>query len=175
MNKTRLITQFNHLKNNYILGLAALAVFADERSCQILEEGECRFGQYSMQFEQVANSLRNERDHQIVEKEFIKMLMRALIKESFEVVKAHCNESNQMTSFRKEGWYQFARIIRNCLSHDMEFKFSKYDKTLLPVNWRGKAIRANMEGTPIPLTFFGYVEAWELFNDINSCVINVLN
>jgi hypothetical protein len=31
-----------------------------------------------------------------------------------------------------------------------------------------------MDGTFLELAFFGYVEAWELFNEMNSFVVNTL-
>jgi hypothetical protein len=168
MTKHELISQLENAKNNYILGLAALALFATEESYSLLEKSSCSFGSYSLSFNQVANLLRKREDKEIAVKEFTKMLLRALVKESFELIKGYCNVSKQTSSFTSQPWYQFARMIRNCLSHNFRFEFKKYDKGLLPVSWKGKTITAAMDRSYLELSFLGYVEAWELFSEMNS-------
>ena len=46
MTKAELLSQLENAKNNYILGLAALALFANEESYPILEKSSCKFGSY---------------------------------------------------------------------------------------------------------------------------------
>ena len=168
MTKHELLSQLENAKNNYILGLAALALFATEEPYPLIEKSWCSFGPYSLSFDQVANLLKNREDKEIALKEFTKMLLRALVKESFELIKDYCNVSKQTSSFPSQPWYQFARMIRNCLSHSFRFEFSKYDKGLLPVSWKGKTITTAMDGSYLKLSFFGYVEAWELFTEMSS-------
>lgn len=91
------------------------------------------------------------------------MLLRAIIKEPFELIKDYCDKTGRAGQFKTESWYQFARIIRNCLSHNFRFEFNPYDKSLLPVTWKSRIITLVMDGLPLSLSFFGYVEAWELF------------
>lgn len=174
MIKADLKSQLENAKNNYILGLAAITLFAAEEAYPLLEKSSCNFGPYSLFFDQVANVLKKHEDKEIAVKEFLKMLLRSLVKESFELIKEYCEASNQKPALSKQQWYQFARMIRNCLSHNFKFEFSKYDKGLLPVSWRGKAITAGMDGSFLLLSFFGYIEAWELFKEMNSFVVDTL-
>jgi hypothetical protein len=174
MTKAELISQLTNAKNNYILGLAALALFASEEAYPIIEKSSCSFGTYSLSFDQVARLLRKQEDKEIAVKEFMNMLLRTLIKESFELIKTHCNASKQTPALSKQQWYQFARMIRNCLSHNFKFEFNRYDKGLLPVTWRGKTITAGMDGSFLELSFFGYVEAWVLFNEMYSFAVDAL-
>jgi hypothetical protein len=174
MTKDELLSQLENAKNNYILGLAAIALFANEKSYPILEESSCGFGTYTLPFDQVADLLRIPKDREIAVKEFIKMLLRALIKESFELIKDYCDTSNQTPSFTGQSWYQFARMIRNCISHNFRFEFRNYDRSLLPVSWKGKSITSSMDGTYLQLSFFGYVEAWELFKEMEALAKNTL-
>lgn len=175
MNKAEIVAQFENAKNNYILGLAAISLFANEKSYPILEESHCNLGQYSLTFDQVARLLRNQKDREIAVKEFRTMLLRALIKETFEIMKSYCAESNQKGLLTSEAWYQFARIIRNCISHNFRFEFNKYDKGLLPVVWKHRTIDLSMNGRHLELLFFGYVEAWELFSEMQSFVTSKLS
>ena len=174
MTKHELLSQLENAKNNYILGLAALALFATEESYPLLEKSWCRFGSYTLSFAQVANLLKDPEDKKLALKEFLKMLLRTLVKESFELIKDYCNISKQMSSFTSQPWYQFARIIRNSLSHNFKFKFSEYDKNLLPVSWKGKTITMAMDGSYLELSFFGYADAWDLFTEMKSFVEHIL-
>ncbi len=174
MTKDELLSQLENSKNNYILGLAASALFSSEESYPILEKSSCKFGTFTLTFAQVADLLRVPKDRDIAIKEFIKMLLRAVVKESFELIKNYCDASSQTSSFTGQPWYQFAQMIRNCVSHNFRFEFRKYDKSLLPVSWKGRSITSAMDGTHLELSFFGYAEALELFTEMKNFAENTL-
>jgi hypothetical protein len=168
--KEELLSQMTNAKNNYILGLAAISLFASPEAYPILDKNQAQFGQYSVTFNQVANLLRTPADRDIAVKEFLTSQIRALIKESFELIKDYCDETSQNEAFKAESWYQFGRMIRNCLSHNFKFAFNNYDKGLLPVTWKSRTIAAAVDGTHLKLDFFGYVETWELFGEYQDLV-----
>jgi len=170
LTKPELSSQLTNAKNNYILGLAVLSLFATPEAYPLLDKNRATFGPYILTFEQVAALLRNPTDRDIAVKEFLNMLLRVLIKELFELLKDYCDETNQAGRFKSERWFQFARMIRNCLSHSFRFEFNSYDKSLLPVSWKSRTITLAMDGQPLSLSFFGYVEAWELFGEFDSFV-----
>ena len=166
--KPELLAQLSNARNNYVLGLAALSLFATPEVYPILEVQSASFGTYTVTFDQVSKLLRVTTDRDIAVKEFLTMLLRALIKESFELIKDYSDRSGQAMLLKSQNWYQFARIIRNCISHNFHFEFNSYDKGLLPVTWGSRTITAAMDRQPLPLTFFGYTEAWELFKEFIS-------
>jgi len=174
MTKKELMSQLENTKNNYILGLAAISLFSNEKVYPVLEESHAKFGTYTIEFKQVKNLLIKPADRKIAVKEFITSQIRALIKESFELIKNYSDETSQDSKFKLEPWYQFARIIRNCLSHNFKFEFREYDKTLLPVTWKSRTIDTSMDGKHLELKFFGYVETWELFMEYQKFVDNKL-
>ena len=163
LEKNKLLSQLENAKNNYILGLAALTLFNTQESYPLFEKASASFGSYSISFRQVAELLRKQEDKLIASKEFLNMLLRTLVRESFELIKDYCDASRQASAFTQQPWYQFARMIRECLSHNSKFEFSDDDKKLLPVCWRGKTVITSMHGSYLDLSFFGYAEAWELF------------
>lgn len=168
MTKPELIGQLENSKNNYILGLAGLSLFASPEAYPILEKKCAEFGTYTVEFAQVVRLFRNGKDREIAIKEFLTSQIRALIKESFELIKDYCDDTGQAALFKAEPWYQFARMIRNCLSHNFKFEFSNYDRGLLPVSWKARTITAAMNGQDLKLDFFGYVETWELFREYQT-------
>mgnify|MGYP001608326911 FL=1 len=168
MTKLELISQLENAKNNYILGLAGISLFGSPEAYPILEKNHAAFGTYTVDFAQVVRLLRNTKDREIAIKEFLTSQIRALIKESFELIKDYCDGTGQPALFKAEPWYQFARMIRNCLSHNFKFEFNKYDKGLLPVSWKTRTITSAMDGQHLELGFFGYVETWELLREYQS-------
>lgn len=172
--KPELISQLENAKNNYVLGLAAISLFSNDKAFPILDESHARFGTYTVEFRQVASLLRKPADRDIAVKEFLTSQIRALIKESFELIKDYCEGTNQSPILKAEAWYQYARMIRNCLSHNFHFHFNKYDKSILPVSWNAKTIDISLDGKPLKLSFFGYTESWELFIQYQTFVANQL-
>lgn len=177
MQKSDLLSQLENAKNNYILVLAACSMFSNNNSFPVLEESSCKFGSYSLDFKDVAALMKKRKDRDIACKEFVNMGLRVLIKETFELIKDYSESNSQEAIFKKKDWYQFARMIRNCLSHNFIFNFNKYDKEILnkkSIKWKKREITLAMDNTPLKLSFFGYTEAWELFDEMQQFVKNDL-
>ncbi|MCD4679837.1 MAG: hypothetical protein K8S00_05565 [Bacteroidales bacterium] len=160
MSENIVTAQFAHIKNNYILGMAAIVLFKDSHTIDILRGSVSEFGQYKVNFNQVSEMLRGGGEDSI--REFFLVQFRALIKDSFEALKSYCIETNQLRSFKDEPWYHFIRIIRNCLSHNYKFMFSAFDKTILPISWNGITIDISLNKQPMQLSLLNFVKAWEL-------------
>jgi hypothetical protein len=170
MTKSELISQLENAKNNYILGLASISLFGSPEAYPVLEKNHAAFGTYTVEFAQVVSLLRIAGDREIAIREFLTSQIRSLVKESFELIKDYCDSTAQTALFKAQPWYQFARLIRNCLSHNFKFKFSEHDNKLLPVTWKARTITSAMDGQHLKLDFFGYVETWELFREYQDFV-----
>ncbi len=96
------------------------------------------------------------------------MLLRTLLKDSFEVVKNYCDISGCKTLFEKQDWYDFFRIVRNCFSHDLLIKYK--NKRNLPISWKGRNFTIDMDGMPLTTSFLGINGALELFGDMRKFV-----
>ena len=81
-------------------------------------------------------------------------VLRNCIKELFEQVKLFGNETNQMQIIWAAPWYQFLRIVRNCLSHDMKLQFHPGEMKRLPISWSGLTIDASMHNLQLPMRGF---------------------
>ena len=136
----------------------------------LLEDHAAAFGDYTVTFDQVAELLKKVPDREIVLVEFNKMLMRTTIIESFEHLKDYCQNTNQYPLLKKKKWYEFARIIRNFLSHNCHFIFNKYDRARLPVKWGKIEITEEKHGRGLDADSFGNVETWELFQQFTDFV-----
>lgn len=101
-----------------------------------------------------------------------KLSRRAMIKEGYEVTQAYAEAADVMPQLRAQPWYQFARIIRNCLSHDFHFRFNKHDLKNLPVSWEGKEINASLNDADLPSDFLDPHTTWALFCEMTAFVQN---
>jgi hypothetical protein len=185
-----------------MLGLAALGLLLREDSSSILEGLLCVLTDSSISFvsdtsqayeqfksvqfplkinfyplaeaaKYLTSSDKNQREN--IQKEFFMMLLEVLLKESFEVIKDHCQNSNQLELFKRQDWYDFARVVRNCLSHNFLVEYrNKQDKRKLPISWRGRSFTQDMDGKPLQISFFGIDGALELFIDMRTFVENSL-
>lgn len=170
LTKDELHSQIQNVKNNYILGLSAISVLTEPFAPEHLKNSHCTFGEYIVDFNQVANLLANGSDRSIALKEFATMLIRGLLKESYEIVRAYTKSSQQGAKFRAQPWFQFFRLIRNCVSHNFHFEFSDSDKDLLPVTWRGRVIDDTFDRQPLEISFLGYDGVWALFSELMQFV-----
>ena len=167
MNKKELLSQLENAKNNYVLTLAAVSLFCNKQSFPILEKSKCNFGSFEVPFNQVVKIMSNKDDKKITLEEFIKMGVRVLVKESFELIKNYTEGTAQFDKFK--GWenYLFFKTIRNSVSHNFKIEIkSKKERDLLPFKWRNKKITKEMNNSYLALSFFGYHEAYLFFNDL---------
>lgn len=98
--------------------------------------------------------------------EFAKMHLRTFATESFEKTKRYCESTDQVQLFKKQPWYQFARMVRNSLKHSQHWSFNNYDLSILPVTWQGKTIEAGMNGKEMTWEFFDPFDSLELWDNM---------
>jgi len=106
--------------------------------------------------------------------QFYMTILRAIVKELFEMVKTYCETTRQNDLLHIQEWYQVWRIIRNCFSHDFHFHFSNYDKKFLPISWKEIEIREDMDGKKITIGHFSNEKMWVLVNEVEAFVKNKL-
>ena len=84
-------------------------------------------------------------------------LLRAMLRESHELILLHCEETQQFPVYKAEPWFQFARILRNVVSHKQGGVLRKWPTDLLrngvtSVTWRHRKFETGMLGTEV--TFY---------------------
>ncbi len=97
-------------------------------------------------------------------------MRRNLVKESFEVVEGYACFMKIESIAQKQPWYHFARLVRNVVTHDLHFRFGRFDRTILPVNWRGKNIEASMDGQEMTEDFLDPLTTIDLIIEFTDFV-----
>lgn len=107
-------------------------------------------------------------DYDHLSQELSKMLLRNFTADCFEAVKEYCEKSGQMKEMKFQRWYQFARIVRNCLTHTQCWKFMSHDLSLLPITWNGITIDASLQGKESDGTVYNWFDACVLYAAMHS-------
>lgn len=94
-------------------------------------------------------------------------LLRALLRESHELILLYCEDTNQFSIYKDEPWFQFARIMRNVVSHKQGGLLTKWPEDLrkkgtCTARWRNRTLDTTMIGSGIS---FYHNEALQLLND----------
>jgi hypothetical protein len=156
------------VQNNYVLGLASLALLTAPEAGALLRRDAAHFGTYEVQFAQIADLFAHPAHREDACRSFLVMHMCSLVKDSFELCTHHARAANRLQEMKAEPWHQFCRLVRHCIAHKFIFDFRPYDLSILPARWRGREITAAHNGQELPLALFGYEQAWEMFMDIRT-------
>ena len=75
-----------------------------------------------------------------------------MARESYELILLYCHETKQFQVYKAEPWFQFARILRNVVSHKEGGTLREWPKDLLAngitaVVWRNRTFDTRMLGT----------------------------
>jgi len=95
----------------------------------------------------------------VVTDEFENCLKRATVREGHELLLLYCKETKQFHLYKSESWFQFARIIRNVVSHKDGGRLREWPRNLKKdgvsqASWRHYSLSEGMVGTVIRFTLY---------------------
>lgn len=114
-----------------------------------------------------AEAIMNVNSRSNVMGEFEKVLKRAVVREGHEFILFYCEQTNQFDKYKAVSWFQFARIMRNVVSHKQNGALDKWPDDLVKkginsVSWQTRTLDISMVGLEISFT---HVEALQLLAD----------
>ena len=172
MTKKDLLDKFENLERNFIIGFQSIAVLSIDTDTFF--KHPVHIGDVKLDTANLKSALSQKKNMELTIDEYSKSVIRTLIRESTEAITSYCNDSNQYNKIKFNDTFNFARIMRNSFSHNYIFLFSNYYKTSIlntrSIEWNGKIIELNMEGTSLEKTFFGYRDAITLLNDLRQII-----
>jgi len=171
MKKEELLSVLTNTWQNFIVGLL-LTQFMPEENWISLSKSGIRFeGPNGPWFHAYPNwtfdVLGNRQNRVSAIGELEKSLKRALLREGHELILLYCEETNQVDKYKAEPWFQFARIIRNAVSHKQggilrEWPKDLQKKGISSVSWRNRTLQTSNIGQEIQFT---HQEALQLIAD----------
>lgn len=149
--KVTLRGQLQTIRNNYALAQFGIALMVDGGSVDRFKSILAVLGDHPelKTFSYITYVFENDKLLKHATQEFRNSVLRNCLKEMFELVKAYADETNQSDVVTRADWYQFLRIVRNSLSHDMVLRFRPGDLKRLPVSWSGLTIDQSMSNQPL--------------------------
>jgi hypothetical protein len=169
MNKTDLMAQLDGARQNATAGLAGLALLSTGEVQPLLQKGSAQFGKVRVDFYEIALLMRDEEKKAAFTAQYIKLLIRILMREPYDLIWQYCDSTRQTAEFKQQEWYPFARFIRDAIARGFRFEFNSFDKGLgMPAVWKDKTLTGADDGRPLDLEFFGMSEAWALFMEMKA-------
>ena len=166
MTKDDLIVHLNTVLDNFIFGTALRCCFPNDLWQRLTNETlEFAHGGVVAKIElrPLVNRMSNQDEMQSLFDEYEKSLRRSFLKEGHEVIQNYCEETNQFAAYKAQPWFEFARIIRNTVSHkDGGILRCWPDKRIKIAVWRTRTLEPSMVGHPVD--FMPY-EALHLLQD----------
>jgi hypothetical protein len=91
---------------------------------------------------------------------------RTYLRENFRITQNFCAETAKLELLQEQHWYQFARVLVNCLSHNMIFDLNSVNKNRLPAKFREFCIEETMHGKFLDDTFTA-----QMFLDLGDTIL----
>jgi len=171
MKKQELLSALTNTWQNFVIGLSLTQLMPEEQWISLSQRGIQFDGPNGPWFHAPPHwsacvlGDRENRGKAISELE--KSLKRALLREGHELILLYCQETHQGEKYRVVPWFQFARIIRNVVSHKQggilrEWPDDLRKKGITSASWRNRTLEITMVGLEIS---FSHQEALQLFAD----------
>jgi hypothetical protein len=169
MTKDEILGAMHNALNNFVLGNVYAKIVPDTAWTGIREAFRFVGPNRSLDvpLEPLADNMTTPRDKAIMVEEFCKSLRRSLMRDGHELIDWYCNETHQYAKYQAVPWWNFARIMRNVVSHKLHGRLNEWPgsllkKGILRVEWRDRFLESSMVGQDIQ---FSNQEALELFRD----------
>lgn len=126
-------------------------------------------------YSDLAELLRQDTSRFSITTDFVLNQLHALIRVPFELLGDYCEDYDQaapgrtmMKEFLAADWYEYARAIRNTVSHNFRFDFSRYKPEQFPILWHGVSLTPDLHGKAITFGSFWHRSGYELFVAMRS-------
>ena len=173
MDKNLTLGRIQTIKNNYALAQAGIGLLALPNAKAQVEQLFSMFEDHTevQAIRYIGYVFEDDSLLKLATQEFRNAVLRNCLKEVFELVKLYGSESSQKQTIQAAPWYQFLRIVRNCLSHDLMLRFTAHDLKVLPVSWSGLTIDASMDRSKLPMrAFLTRMKTLELVDEVSDYI-----
>jgi len=178
--KTDILEEFNRQDRSYRLAIISThwlqggsqykpSAVDEARGLRMIALGR------SIPYSDLAEMLENDSTRLVITSDFILNQLHALIRVPFELLHDYCEDYDKaapgqhlVNSLQKCPWYQFARFVRNAISHSFRYDFREADKRRLPITWRGITLTEDLNGKPITHETFWHKPGYELFLEMRA-------
>ena len=121
LTKGELLGALHNVLNNFIFGMVVSRIVPKDAWSSVASQSAIFQGPQgellTVKLEPIFKNMASPSDRKILIEEFENGLKRSLMSEGHEVILWYCEETGQFHAYENMPWFQFARIIRNVVSH----------------------------------------------------------
>lgn len=150
----------NHLTVWYLLFITQAVQFIREKPEITIKTNR---GEFSSK--ELIQHLENDENETLVRNMAATSSCRNYLKENFRIMKEYCFQTNQLDKLQDQEWYLFAKLLVNCISHDMVFNLKSV--TGLPVSYENYTIDMSLDEQHLPDNFTA-----QLFINLGEDIFN---
>jgi hypothetical protein len=167
MSKQEALEFVHGIRMTSLLGLVLQESFNPALTASVIRGKQYGFahGQdipVALALDPLADALESPTERRIIVTNLQLMLKHALVRHTFEIVKAYAEDTGQEGTFKAWPGYDFARLVRNTLSHRNGALLHRWSPpTLRSATWRQRVITPADVGTYITLNAAEYVQLQE--------------
>jgi hypothetical protein len=173
--KSILFSTLRSFGTSFLVSLGATHLLCQDDSQPRLDGATLKIEGVKFNLTALSALLKKEQYKRSMIENFVKSCYRACLCESWDAIKKYCESTGQLETLQQQCWYNFARLVRNALSHDFTFVFFPSDMKKLPVTWAGRTIVPDMEGSPITFRFLDFEDVLRLHATFQSFVSSKLH
>lgn len=180
LTKTEILDYFNREDKNYRLAILCThwirdtapftpSAISEAKSLSMTIAGQ------NIAFLDLAAELEDSDRREIISSRFLLNHLHSLIRLPFELLNDYCEDFDKAAKqsalkdkLKSMPWYQYARLVRNAVSHNFRFIFNKGDKSKLPVTWNAITIDESYEGKVITHETLWHRRGYELFMEMRE-------
>ena len=140
-----------------------------------LRKSTLKINEDTVDLSTLAKSLEQDNQYELIIEHMINLAIKDAVSDYYEAILKYCKNSNQESIFRKQQWYNYSRLIRNGLSHDYQWDFSKQDKNVFPVKYKQITINYDLHGTLLTKNQMPLSTIWTLLEEMENFVKTELN
>lgn len=180
LTKGELLGALHNVLNNFIFGMVVSRIVPKDAWSSVASQSAIFQGPQgellTVKLEPIFKNMASPSDRKILIEEFENGLKRSLMSEGHEVILWYCEETGQFHAYENMPWFQFARIIRNVVSHKQggilkNWPMDLTQKGITRVSWRNRMLDTCMVGKEVDFT---HQEALQLFSDQLNFAVNSL-
>ena len=165
--KSALLLILDHLKEVHtFLNICSIFV-VHESASKILRKSRMSYLNENIDLESIAEELERKDFQKIVKMHDYGEEL--LLRDAYTMISEYCIINNQEEKLKEQPWYDFARIVRNYVTHGI-LNPNRYSNVVFPVIWKGNTITEDdVRKSNIKLKHqFNYGYQLVLFNEIKQ-------
>ncbi len=171
--KKELLSSLNEIDDMLTLSLASVTYFHRDKDLKMLSQHRMmHFGRvWNLQY--LAEELRDSQKQAQRLSDFTWVVEKFLLREPYTIIVEYCRINKQESKLKQQLWYDFARIIRNFITHGF-LDNEQYNQNIFPVKWENYKIEwQEIENGKIDFTKFDIKMPLKIFDEIRTFANNL--